>query len=94
MKLKPCPFCGQMPKIRSRMVAYRYGPAPGPYVSVGVRVTIECGRCSLTKDHLMNVIVDCPEEKWLSDKELRRKGKKKFVEDMLEECWNRRAGDG
>jgi len=93
MKIKPCPFCGNMPKISTRMTEYKFGPEVRPFVRAKIRVWISCEYCGLYKDQMTDVFVDCPEEKWLTDRKRRRRAKKMMVEDVLESTWNKRRAE-
>lgn len=93
MYLKPCPFCGNMPKIWSRLIEYKFGPEIRPVVHAKVRVQASCKYCGLFMDHVSDVFLLCQEEEWFDDanKGKRHRTKKALVEKVLEQTWNRRA---
>ena len=91
MVLKHCPFCGNMPKISTRLVEYKFGPEVRPFVQAKVRVTVSCKYCGLFKDKVSTVFMNCPEEEWFADKGKRHRTKKAIVEEVLERTWNRRV---
>ena len=88
--LKPCPFCGMMPKIETRMS----DPIPlvhADIIMVRFHVDIHCSPCYLYKGIGRSAIIDVPVYTWIVDKKIRRKTKKLYVEGMIDEIWNRRA---
>lgn len=90
MIIKPCPFCGNMPKIETVM-SDPIPLLPAHITMVRFRVDIHCSPCYLYKGIERDTIIDVPVYTWIVDKKIRRKAKKLYVEGMIDEIWNRRA---
>lgn len=90
MELKPCPFCGKMPKIETKM-SEPIPLVPAHMTMVHIRVDIHCPPCLLYKSDAIDAAIDVPVYTWIVDKKIRRKAKKLYVEGMIDEIWNRRA---
>ena len=93
MKLKPCPSCGRMPKIFTDSFAFKYGTEVRPFVHAKAIVDISCS-CGLYKCVKRDVIIDVPEETYLSNRRASRNTHKAIIERILEEEWNRRTDNG
>ena len=82
--LKPCPFCGYMPKIDTASRKYVEDQTK-PVIQVRQRVKIECKRCFLTKDIVVVKLAGVgAEEKVL------RLIAKEGAREVLEHFWNNR----
>lgn len=84
MVLKPCPFCGYMPKVDTANRKYVEVQIQ-PVIQVRQRVKIECERCFLTKDIVAVKLADIGTE----EKALRLIAKE-GAREVLEHFWNNR----
>lgn len=82
--LKPCPFCGYMPKVDTTNRKY-VEDQTHPVIQVRQRVKIECKRCFLTKD----IVVLKPAGVGTEEKALRLIAKE-GAREALEYFWNNR----
>lgn len=85
--LKPCPFCGSMPKINTgvrKVYRHVYQQQEGCFVYQ--RVEIVCRNCFCCKDILCERKIDGNP----TDKEC-RKLQKKMATEAIENLWNIRA---
>ena len=84
MVLKPCPFCGYMPKVDTTD-RKDIEDQTRPVIQVRQRVKIECERCFLTKD------IDCVKlaDIGTGEKALRLIAKE-GAREVLEHFWNNR----
>lgn len=87
MEIKPCPFCGKMPKIdTSKWKHYEHQFEPVEVVEQ--RVKIDCDECFLHMD-ICSTAFTCVGE---SEKVCKAVAKR-CVENVLKNVWNRRAND-
>lgn len=87
MELKPCPFCGSIPKITTYFAHHE--DQREPYELVEKRVKFYCDGCFLTKD----VAAQSYAMIGLDEKTYWNIGKT-LARNIISECWNRRATDG
>lgn len=90
MKIKPCPFCGKMPKIETKM-SEPIPLMPAYMVIVRFRVDINCPSCNLYKAIGCDAAIDIPVYKWIINEKIRRSAKKLYIEGMIDEIWNKRV---
>lgn len=88
MIIKPCPFCGEMPKIATFFkVIYpeenMFADCELPYCMP--RVRIECLKCGYVIDKASNMIVAERPEDFRKQEKQYRKG---IIELLLYEVWN------
>ncbi len=88
MEVKPCPFCGKMPKIDTSQWKH-VEHQRDPFEIVEQRVKIDCDECFLHMDIVSRKFAECG-----LDEEIYRFLSKKCVEDVLGNVWNRRAKCG
>ena len=96
MKIKPCPFCGKMPKITTRLLRYKRATKetvdiPNPITTAFIDVIVNCQTCGYFKSFRNRVFINCSETEWCANDRVRRNTKKVMVEGILDEIWNRRA---
>lgn len=85
MELKPCPFCGKMPKIDTPQWKH-FEHQREPFTIVEQRVKIDCDECFLHIDIVAKKIALTG-----LDEKTYRFLAKKAVEDVLSNVWNRRV---
>ena len=86
--LKPCPFCGSIPKINTKSWAHHESQTD-PVEIVEQRVVITCENCFCKKD-ILNIGYMLQGE----DEKAYRKLAKYLAQKTIELMWNRRATDG
>lgn len=86
--LKPCPFCGQMPKIDTSQWKH-FEHQREPLEVIEQRVTITCDRCFLE----MDIVARSYATIGLEEKEYRSVSKA-AARNVLANVWNRRTADG
>jgi len=83
--LKPCPFCGYMPKVDTKNRKYFEDQSQPPVIQIRQRVKIVCDRCFLTKDIIAVKFADTgTEEKVL------RLIAKEGAREVINNFWNNR----
>lgn len=83
--IKPCPFCGYVPKVDTTSRKYVEDQTQ-PVIQVRQRVEIECKRCFLTKDIVAVKLAGIGTE----EKALRLIAKE-GAREVLEYFWNNRV---
>ena len=90
-ELKPCPFCGSKPEIKTSFIRYQswYGPLVDTMATA--RVRIRCPGCYVCMDVGRLVAADISEKDWATNSQSKRRIKKYVLDKMLDEIWNRRV---
>lgn len=88
MELKPCPFCGTIPKINTTSWAHHEDQID-PLEVVEQRVIITCPNCFCKKD-VVNTAYMLPGQ----DEKEYRKCAKWLAGETIKLAWNRRADNG
>lgn len=87
LKLKPCPFCGKMPKIDTSQWKHNE-LIDAPMELVEQRVKIDCDECFLHMD-----IRAVGYAELFAGEEIYRALAKRCAENVIKNVWNRRAND-
>ena len=90
--IKPCPFCGSIPKVDTSM--RKTTPSMyGEYAEVRQRVIIECEACGLHKDIVAVRTVPMWLE-WKDVKEICRDAARSTIENFWNKRWNAEGENG
>lgn len=86
-KLKPCPFCGQMPKVDTSQWKH-FEHQRERFEVIERRVKITCKKCFLTMDIVATGYASCG-----LDEKTYRAFSKTLVKCVIDNVWNRRVAD-